>query len=462
MVHDDLISLLQHLPGSPKLLKDSESLAAYGVDRTTQWQPAPACVVFPESVEQVQQLVHAANTHNFTIVPSGGRTGLSGGAVAARGEVVVSLERMDKILAFDDVARAVTVQAGVVTQVLQEAAASRDLFYPVDFAAAGSSQIGGNIATNAGGIRVIRYGMTRDWVLGLKVVTGSGDILEFNQGLVKNNSGFDFRHLFCGAEGTLGIICEATLQLTRPPSPSQVMLLAVSDFDAVMTVFSAYSKAVTLTAFECFSDNGLQKVLAAGDLSAPLSTQAPFYVLLEYESAGGADELAEAAFAQLSDANEVVDGVISQSLTQAQALWRLREDMSPTLHRWQPYKNDISVTISKMPAFIRCVQSLVAEAYPDFEMVWYGHVGDGNLHLNVLKPDALGAEEFVATCEQVSGDISALVREFGGSISAEHGIGLLKKPYLHYTRSAQDIALMKGVKAVFDPNGVMNPGKIFD
>lgn len=459
----DILSQLRAVIGESRLLTDADSLRKYGVDRTSLWSPAPVAVALPGNVAEVQALVRLANREHLAIVPSGGRTGLSGGAVARRGELVIALDRMNKVLELDPVARTVRCQAGITTRELQESAAANGLFYPVDFASAGSSQIGGNIATNAGGIRVVRYGMTRDWVLGLAVVTGSGEVLDLNRGLVKNNSGYDFRHLFIGSEGTLGIVCEATLRLLAPPPDTRVLVLGVSEFAAIMDVLHAFSTRLTLSAFEFFSDLALAKVMAHQQLAAPFAGRAPFYALLEFEHAGDASlDTAMALFESCVEQGWVLEGVVSQNLTQARNLWRLREDISETLSFAKPYKNDISVTVSRMADFIGAVDRLVAARYPDFEVVWYGHIGDGNLHLNILKPDALPVATFSERCAPVSDEIGELVAQFGGSVSAEHGIGLLKKDYLHYTRSDEEIRLMRELKRVFDPNGVMNPGKIFD
>lgn len=382
--------------------------------------------------------------------------------MACNGEIVVAMDRMNRVLDFDPIDRRITVQAGTVTRALGDFAAQRGLFYPVDFASAASSQIGGNIATNAGGIRVIRYGMTRDWVRGLKVVTGAGELLDLNHGLIKNNTGYDFRHLFIGSEGTLGIICEATLGLTQPPAESAVMLLAVTRFVALLDVLKEFRDGLQLSAFEFFAHNGLEKVLARQRLPQPMESQAPFYALLEFEKrTGGEIETAMACFERCMQRGLVTDGVVSQSVAQARSLWRLREDLSETLSDWKPYKNDISVSVSQMPEFIRRVDLLTQSAFRDFEVVWYGHIGDGNLHLNVLKPETLDVASFAQRCQEISPRVAELIRKFNGSISAEHGIGLLKKDYLPYSRSDAEINAMRELKKIFDPNGIMNPGKIF-
>lgn len=459
----EVLQALQACIGAARVLTDEESLVRYGRDWTRVHTPAPSAVVLPGSIDEVQALVALAVKHELALVPSGGRTGLSAGAVACRGEVVVALDRLNQISDFNRIDRTVRCGAGVVTAQLQEFAEQQGLFYPVDFASSGSSQIGGNISTNAGGIKVIRHGMTRDWVAGLKVVTGSGELLDLNRGLVKNNAGYDLRQLVIGAEGTLGIVVEATMRLARPPRNLTVMVLGVPDMAAVMRVLETWQGAMDLHAFEFFSELALQKVVAHQGLQRPFVEVTEFYALLEFEQQTEADlEQAMALFEHCLEQGWVIDGVVSQSVAQAQALWRLREDISETISRWTPYKNDISTTIARVPGFLAEVEAVVNEAYPDFEIVWFGHIGDGNVHLNVLKPDALPMADFQQRCGAVSRWVFEIVQRYQGSVSAEHGVGLLKKDYLHYSCSAAEIALMKQIKQVFDPQGIMNPGKIFD
>ncbi|MBN7799025.1 FAD-binding oxidoreductase [Parahaliea mediterranea] len=459
----EILSALGAIVGEERVLTDAESAARYGADWTRVHSPAPAAVVLPGSVEEVQELVRLAARQGLAVVPSGGRTGLSGGAVACRGELVLALDRMNAIDDFNPVERTVRCGAGVVTEQLQQFAEERELFYPVDFASAGSSQIGGNISTNAGGIKVIRHGMTRDWVAGLKLVTGTGELLDLNRGLVKNNAGYDLRQLVIGAEGTLGVVVEATMRLARPPKDPAVLVLGVPDMASIMDVLAAYQGRMDLQAFEFFSELALQKVVEHQGLQRPFDTPAAYYALLEFEQVSDADmEQAMALFEHCVEQGWVLDGVISQSVAQALSLWRLREDISETISRWTPYKNDISTTVSKVPAFLAEVESVVNGAYPDFEIVWFGHIGDGNVHLNVLKPDALPMAEFQQRCGEVSRWVFEIVQRYGGSVSAEHGVGLLKKDYLLYSRSALEVDLMRQIKRAFDPEGIMNPGKIFD
>lgn len=454
------LHLQQACPGL-ELSLDPAVLQSHGRDWTRFRTAAPAAVAFPRNSGQVCSLVTAAASAGIPLVPSGGRTGLSGGAVAASGEVVVSFDRMRRVLEFNPSDRSLTVEAGVVTARVQELAREKGLYYPVSFASEGSSQIGGNIATNAGGIRVLRYGTTRDRVTGLKVVTGQGRELELNRGLVKNASGYDLRHLFIGSEGTLGLVVEATLKLESEPPPSRVMLLGMPGMDALMNVFNLLRTALGLSAFEFFTDRALAHVCDAQGLPQPLSSGSPVYVVAEFDCAGPEqEEDALEAFNQGLAEGWLADGVISRDSRQAAALWRYREGISESISHFPPYKNDLSVRISKVAEFLQRMDRLVGELCPGYEVVWYGHIGDGNLHLNILKPPGESITEFEARSHSISDASYALTAELGGSISAEHGIGLLKQPWLNRVRSEGEIELMKGLKKVFDPAGIFNPGKL--
>ncbi len=455
------IATLKQLIGENAVLTEPSDLTEYGQDWSKLFKVNALAVARPATTEQVQAIVKWANQHNVKIVPSGGRTGLSGGACATQQELVLSLDRMNQIIHFDPITQIVECQAGVITEQLQNFADDNGLYYPVDFASAGSSQIGGNIATNAGGIKVIRWGMTRDWVMGLKVVTGTGEILELNNGLIKNATGYDFRHLFIGSEGTLGIIVEASMKLTKKPADLSVMVLGLESLSSVYPVLTAFQQKLELTAFEFFSEQALQKVLQHNDLQRPFESEAPFYVLIEFENKD--EQILETAlscFEQTMEDGHVIDGVISQSETQALNLWELRERISESISHYTPYKNDISVIPSKVTEFLENVDTIVSEKYPEFEIIWFGHIGDGNLHLNILRPENLSIDEFVTQCKTVNPLIFAEIERLKGSISAEHGVGLVKKDYLSYSRSEQEIALMKQIKTLFDPNHILNPGKL--
>ena len=411
--------------------------------------------------EDFAWLVRVAAESDSPLVPSGGRTGLSGGATAPNGEVVVSFDRMRRILDFNAVERTLTVEPGVVTAEVQRFAEEQGLYYPVSFAAEGSSQMGGNIATNAGGIRVLRYGLTRERVAGLKVVDGRGELLDCNRGLVKNASGYDLRHLFIGSEGTLGFIVEATLRLIDPPLPSRVMLLGLETMEGVMTAYDSFQSALDLTAFEFLDDRSLFHTRDAHGLAQPLEGEYPLYVITEFDCPNEDQEkTALDCFEAGFEAGWLKDGVISQSVQQAADLWLYREGTAEAAARYAPYKNDLSVTISRVPGFIGRVLEELRRICPEFDVLVYGHIGDGNVHINLLRPDSESEDDFHARCVEITNVLSELAGGMGGSASAEHGIGTIKKPWLSTTRSPAEIDHMRGIKKVFDPAGILNPGKL--
>jgi FAD/FMN-containing dehydrogenase len=451
---------IRKLLGDDNLSTDPGDLETYGRDWTRVWQPAPCAVARPGSTEQVAEVVKICAAEGLAVVPSGGRTGLAGGAVAKDGELVLSLERIHHLGEVDEFGGTVVVGAGAVTQTVHDHVGQSGWFWPIDLAAKGSSQIGGNLSTNAGGVRVIRYGHTRQWVLGLRVVTASGEILELGGALEKNNTGADLRQVFIGTEGTLGIITEATLKLTRQIPEVSVLLFAVDGIEAAMAVFAAAQRSpLTLMAFEFFTDKCAARLEAHRGKKPPLEQSSPCYVLIEVEG-GMSDELLEWTEAIL-ERDEVADGTVAQSRQQAAELWELREGISESLSATGlPHKNDVSVAVGDVASFCAELETLVSERYPGWEVCLFGHVGDGNVHVNVMKPDELDADEFHRLCHDADAAIFELVERYRGSISAEHGIGLLKRDFLHYSRSPEEIAALRALKQAFDPRGILNPGKI--
>jgi len=444
------------------LSDDPDDLAEYGRDWTRVYAPAPSVIAFPRSTAEVSAILALCDAAGVAVVPSGGRTGLAGGAVARDGEVVLSLSRMRAMGPVDALAQTVQVEAGAVTEAVHHHCAPHGLTWPVDFASKGSSQVGGNIATNAGGVKVIRYGLTRQWVLGLVVVTARGDVLRLNGALEKNNTGLDLRQVFIGTEGTLGVITEATLKLTRLPPPQTVLLLGVSDLQAVLALFEAARRGpFTLSAFEFFTDRCLARLQRHRKVRPPFDTLCTHYVLVEVEPAD--PDALSAWAAKLFEDGLALDGTMSRDGSQAAALWALREGISESLAATGlPHKNDIALPLAALHTFCDELGALLAARYPDWELCLFGHIGDGNLHVNVMKPDAMEKEEFLAKTHEADAHMFDLVRRHGGSVSAEHGIGLLKKPWLAYTRSTEELALLRAFKRALDPNNTLNPGKIFD
>jgi FAD/FMN-containing dehydrogenase len=439
---------------------DPSDRGEYGKDWTRVYPPDPAAIAFPRTTDEVARLLRFCSERGVAVVPSGGRTGLAGGAMATHGELVLSLSRMRRMDPVDLLGSTVRVEAGAVTQAVHEHCERHGLTWPVDFASKGSSTVGGNIATNAGGVKVIRYGLTRQWVLGLRVVLVSGEVLELGGALEKNNTGVDLRQLFIGSEGTLGIITEATLKLTRLPPEATVMLFAVRDLAAVLALFrDVRTSGITLSAYEFFTRECLERLLRHRRVRDPFDAPSGCYVLVEADRGAAVDAWVEGALAR----GLVTDGTIAQHASQAAELWELREGISESLSATGlPHKNDIALPIARLEAFTTELVDLFAREYPGWEVCVFGHVGDGNLHVNVMKPDAMPKEEFLAKTSGADHAMFDLVRKHAGSISAEHGIGLLKKPYLHYSRSPEELSVMRSLKRALDPKNLLNPGKVLD
>jgi FAD/FMN-containing dehydrogenase len=456
-----VLNILQENLSASIIQTDEDILLEYGRDWTRYHQPNPTAILFPRTTEEVQEIVLLANEYGFVLVPSGGRTGLSAGAVANNKEVVVSLDKMNKILDFNELDQTITAEAGIITQEVQEYAKEKGLIFPVNFASEGSSRIGGNIATNAGGIKVVKYGMFRDWVTGLKVVTGKGDILELNQGLIKNATGYDLRHLFIGSEGTLGFVVEATLKLTRPAKEKQVILFGVPDMKCVVKVMNAFRQKIDFLAFEFFSDNTVDYVIDHTNVIPPLPQRYPYYTIIEFESNNDENtNLVFNLYRELYQKEWILDDAFSADENTMKRLWSYRENISSSISSFTPYKNDLSVRISNISNFLNEIEIIVKNNYPNFVTLWYGHIADGNLHLNIIKPKELNISDFENKCKKVNDLIFPIVQKYKGSISAEHGVGLLKKPYLNYSRSATEINYLRMIKNVFDPNNIMNRGKL--
>ncbi len=470
MLEPDLAAALRSELGTEGLIESGADLRYYASDRCKgDWPVAPAAIALPSTIEQVQTIARLCSARRVAIVPSGGRTGLTGAATAIANELVVSLARMNRILAVDPASRLIRCEAGVTVQAVQEAAAAHSLSYPIDYAAKGSAHIGGSIATNAGGVKVLRYGLTREWVQGLDVVLIDGECLRISGELVKNNTGYDLRQLFIGSEGTLGIIVGATLKLCRPAAATLVALVALANDDAVLELFTRLRAGpLTLSAYECFDRGCYERVVDHRTRAStkPLSELGDRQVLIELELASEAereptrDALVELFELAVQD-GLIEDATVAHNDATARELWAWREDISESLHPHTPHKADIAVPIGKVAVFLQRWRKAVGEALPGIEALVFGHIGDGNLHLNLLCPPELDGREFLARCHQFDSTSYALVRDVGGSVSAEHGIGLLKREYLGHTRSAREIALMRAIKQSFDPHGLLNPGKVF-
>ena len=451
----------------PDLISEDPDLKVeYGGDWCKSFQRSPFVILFPKSTEQVANILSYCSHNNLTIVPSGGRTGLAGGAAAQNNEIVLSLEKMNKILNIDPISMTAEVESGVTTQALQEAAKAENLFFPLDLAAKGSSQIGGNISTNAGGLKFIRFGGARDQVIGLEVVLPSGEVLNLNTQVRKNNCGYDLKQLFIGSEGTLGVITKATLKLTAPPHQQYLSCIGLNSIEQVLKLLkSSYSSIFEISAFEYLSGKTLQLVTKsfAHMIKNPFETIYPYYVILELESQDKkAQDHLELFFEELFNQNLLNDAVIANSSEEESSIWSIRENISEALAMSGPViKNDVSIPIHMLSQW-EVELSQLEKKFPHIETYVFGHIGDGNLHINYLGDPSQSIQDFQDMTKDLQSQVYSLVQRFNGSISAEHGIGLLKKNDLHFSRSLQEINYMRQIKKIFDPQNILNPGKIFD
>ncbi len=447
------------------LSDDPADLLTYGQDYMKRLPAAASLVLFPEETSHVEAIIRRCNERRIALIPSGGRTGQTGATAACKGEVILSLQRMRRIFEVRETERSLHCQAGVTIQEIQEKARSNELYFPVDYASKGSAQIGGGIATNAGGIHVMKYGNIRNWVLGVDVVSGAGERLRLNRRLIKNNTGYDLRSLFIGSEGTLGVVTEATLLLTSPPGDIIRVFCALDTLTSVLPLLKAVRAfASELSVFELITGDVLQKVIPHQKLTPPFDCEYPYYALLEFEGMNPVRlEAYENALGRIFESGIVKDMIISQNSKQAETLLAYREKIPSTLaelHRQHKY--DISVPVESVIDFISELNVLLERSFPQYRSVLFGHVADGNLHVNILKPSEQAVDEFYAFCPKIDDKVYGLIEKFEGSIAAEHGVGLLKKDALHFSRSGIEMDLMRQMKKVFDPNGILNPGKIFD
>ena len=443
-----MIEMLRDIVGAAHVLTASQDTRPYFTDWRRQYTGSAECVVRPASTAEVARVVELCAAHGVAIVPQGGNTGLSGGSVpTGKGrEIVLALGRMNRIRELDRLNDTITVEAGCVLANVQRAADEAGRLFALSLAAEGSCQIGGNLSTNAGGVNVLRYGTAREQVLGLEVVLPDGRIWNALRGLRKDNTGYDLKQLFLGAEGTLGIITAAVLRLHPKPSASATAWIALASAAAAME----------LLAFLHLSRNCVEAVLAfAPGMQDPLARPHPWYVLVEIADSGEEQALRERVERALMDAAErgaLADAALAQSGEQARALWRIRETVPEA--QFTNVKHDVAVPISKTADFIERATERLAARYPDVRIYAFGHVGDGNIHYNV------GPERLVAERAAVNRIVYDTVAELGGSISAEHGLGQLKRDEIRAHKSPLELELMRRLKQTLDPQGLMNPGKV--
>jgi FAD/FMN-containing dehydrogenase len=469
MTSENLIDTLAAIVGSANMLTADADMSPYLKDWRGRYRGVARCIVRPGTTTEVSAVVRACVEADAPIVPQGGNTSHCGAGIpdTTGREVLVSLSRMKAIRAIDTANNTITVEAGCILQVVQEAAEAANRLFPLSLAAEGSCQIGGNLATNAGGVQVLRYGNARELTLGLEVVLPDGEVWDGLRGLRKDNTGYDLKQLFIGSEGTLGLITAAVLKLFPLPRARATAWMAIDSARTAIHLLNEFQAAfgTALTACELVSDIslGLVKKHIRG-AQAP-SANSPWYLLAELSGPGEDEALRVSLEGFLEGALEkndgITDAVVAQSGEQAERLWTLRESISEAQKiEGISIKHDISVPVSRIGEFLERADAALRAAYPGIRIVAFGHVGDGNLHYNQSKPEAGENEEFIARTREVNRIVHDIVHALGGSISAEHGIGQLKREELRRYKNAVELSMMRAVKQALDPRGLMNPGKI--
>jgi FAD/FMN-containing dehydrogenase len=462
-MNGDTVARLKAAAGARGFSEDPAEIAPHLEEWRSKYKGHSPLLLKPATTSEVSAILAICNETGTAIVPQGGNTGLVGAQIPFNGEVVLSLARMNKVRGLDTSAHTLTVEAGVVLAAVQAAAADANLLFPLSLASEGSATIGGNLSTNAGGVAVLRYGMARDLVLGLEVVLADGRILDLLRTLRKDNTGYDLKQLFIGAEGTLGVITAAALKLFPRPAHVTTTIAAVrSPADAVVLLSRLQAATGGLvTAFELIPRIAIELVLAhiAGTRD-PLSAPSPWYALIEASSAAQFD-LTSVFETALAGSELATDAVIAASDAQRAAFWSLRENISEAQKReGASIKHDVSVPLSSIPAFLERATREVLKILPGARPVSFGHIGDGNIHFNFSVPKSGNAEAFLARWDEVQRLVHDIVRDFGGSISAEHGIGVQKRDQLPRYKSATELDVMRALKRTLDPKNILNPGKV--
>jgi FAD/FMN-containing dehydrogenase len=464
-----LLDRLRAVVGPRGVVDDPEAIEPYLREWRGLYRGATALVLRPSSTEEVAEIVRLAAAARLPIVPQGGNTGLVGGGVPWEDgrNVVLSLGRMNRIRAIDPANYTMTVEAGCILAQVQAAADEQDRLFPLSLGAEGTCQIGGNLSTNAGGIQVLRYGNARDLVLGVEVVLADGRIWDGLRSLRKDNTGYDLKNLFVGAEGTLGIITAATLRLFPKPREVETALLALTDARAAMALFTRarIASGDQLTAFELMPRIGVEFAIRhTPGLVDPLDRPYPFYALVEMSTSradAGLKATFEGFLTEAMEAGLVVDGAIAASAAQRQAFWRIREGLvEGQLHEGGSIKHDVSVPVSAVAEFIERAIRAVTDRLPGIRPIAFGHAGDGNIHFNLSQPIGADTAAFLDRWPEFNHLVHEIVADLNGSISAEHGVGRLKRDELKHYKSPIELDLMARIKAALDPDDIMNPGKV--
>jgi FAD/FMN-containing dehydrogenase len=465
----DALARIRAVLGPNGCLDEADAMARYLVDWRGLYRGSALLVARPTTTQQVAACMRICSEAGIAVVPQGGNTGLVGGSVPRAEDrcILLTLERMNAVRRLDALDFTITVEAGVILQNIQKAAEDADRFFPLSLGAEGSCMIGGNLSTNAGGIQVLRYGMARDLVLGLEVVLPNGEIWDGLNGLRKDNTGYDLKQLFIGAEGTLGIITAAVLKLFPRPRSIETAFIAVRDPAAAIELLSRMRAGTgdAVTAFELIDRNILDLVFAnVPGNHDPLAGRHAWYVLTESFGAEGSSGLRAAVERVLEQALEdglVFDAALAESGAQRKAFWRIREDMAEAQkHEGVPIRHDVAVTVSRVPEFLDRAIPACAAALPGARIIAFGHAGDGNIHFNLLPPKGGDPKAFQNEMARMNRVVHDIVVDMGGSISAEHGIGRLRRDELLHYKSPLALEMMRALKRTLDPRNLLNPGKV--
>lgn len=459
---------LKILLGPKGWIEDPNIIEPYLIEERGLYKGKSELLLKPSNTYEVSNILKLCNEHNIKIVPQGGRTGLCGGTIPSDNglEVMLSLERMNKIDEFNEENFTITVEAGCVLGNIQDKVEEKKLLFPLSLASEGSCTIGGNLSTNAGGINVLRYGMARDLVLGIEVVLADGQIWDNLTGLRKDNRGYDLKQLFIGSEGTLGIITKAVLKLFPFPSNIETALFAVPNTQAAVELLGLARSVSTdlLNAYELVSRLGMEMVLKnIPNTKDPIKDKYKWYVLLEFSSSSKNSMRAqmETLFEIALNKNIVCDGVIAESSQQRKELWVLRDGLNEAQKpEGGSIKHDVSIPINNVSKFIDNATIQIEKFIPDSRVVAFGHIGDGNIHFNISQPIKSKKEEFLKKWESVNKIVFDIVHDLNGSFSAEHGIGKLKREELKFYNPKIEVSLMRSIKDTFDPKNILNPGKV--
>jgi D-lactate dehydrogenase (cytochrome) len=462
----DILDKITDIVGLKGIIINSTDMEPYLKESRGIFIGSSPAIIRPKSTNEVAAVVKICNQHKVAIVPQGGNTGLCGGGIAS-GEIIINLERLNKVRDIDPYNYTMTVDAGCILAELQKTAEENNRYFPLSLGAEGSCQIGGNLATNAGGTSVLRYGNTRELTLGLEVVLPNGKIWDGLKALRKDNTGYNLKQIFIGSEGTLGIITGAVMKLFPLPLERQTSFVALKNLETVIELLSKarFASADTISTFELIPRIGLDLSLKhiPGTID-PMIDKHEYYALIEFESGSmnsGLKLIMEHFLSEAIEEELLVDAVICQSVSQREQMWFIREGMvlAQSLEG-ASIKNDISVPISKVPEFIHRANTLLSNNYPGIRPVAFGHIGDGNIHYNLQQPIGTDNEKFLSSWHDITEMVIKIVNDLKGSFSAEHGIGMFKVSELLEYKSSVEIELMRNIKKSFDPIGIMNPGKI--